>query len=189
MRQNPERRTALLDAAIDVLAEQGSRGLTFRAIDIEAKVPNGTASNYFANRDVLLMQVAVRTNERLGPDTEELAATMQAPRSLELYVQLMREIHGRLHTDRNAYLALMELRLEAIRRPELHATLTEFFIENMKGAVRNHLDEGMPGDELTVVLIFLAMTGLEIETLTFPEVLAPYDLDELITAMVTRLQP
>ncbi|MEE2048187.1 TetR/AcrR family transcriptional regulator, partial [Nocardiopsis tropica] len=41
MRQNPERRRALLDAAIDVLAEEGARGLTFRAVDARAEVPTG----------------------------------------------------------------------------------------------------------------------------------------------------
>ncbi len=67
MRQNPTRRTALLDAAIDVLAREGSRGLTLRAIDKQAGVPTGTASNYFANRDELLSQVMRRTRERLTP--------------------------------------------------------------------------------------------------------------------------
>ena len=44
MRQNPARRAALVDAAIEVLAREGARGLTFRAVDVEAAVPNGTAS-------------------------------------------------------------------------------------------------------------------------------------------------
>ncbi|MGQ5635868.1 MULTISPECIES: hypothetical protein [unclassified Streptomyces] len=43
MRQNPARRTALLDAAIEVLAREGSRGLTLRAVDKEAALPTGTA--------------------------------------------------------------------------------------------------------------------------------------------------
>lgn len=58
MRQNLARRAALVDAAIEVLAREGARGLTFRAVDAEARVPNGTASNYFANRDDLLTQAA-----------------------------------------------------------------------------------------------------------------------------------
>lgn len=60
VRRNDERRAALLDAAIEVLAREGARGLTFRAVDAEAGVPAGTASNYFANRDDLLTRVGPR---------------------------------------------------------------------------------------------------------------------------------
>ena len=68
MRQNPERRMALIDAAIEVLADQGARGLTFRAVDNQAGVPIGTASNYFPNRDALLTQAGQRVFQRLDPD-------------------------------------------------------------------------------------------------------------------------
>ncbi|MGH8875931.1 MAG: TetR/AcrR family transcriptional regulator, partial [Stackebrandtia sp.] len=72
MVSNPQRRTALLDAAIEVLAAQGARGLTFRAVDIQGEVPTGTASNYFAGRDDLLRQAAEHVFVRLspGPDYE-----------------------------------------------------------------------------------------------------------------------
>lgn len=50
MARNEKRRNALVDAAVVVLATQGARGLTYRAIDAEANVPKGTASNYFSSR-------------------------------------------------------------------------------------------------------------------------------------------
>ncbi|AQA20766.1 putative transcriptional regulator, TetR family protein [Rhodococcus sp. MTM3W5.2] len=59
----------MVDAAIEVLAELGARGLTFRAVDSRAGVPPGTASNYFANRDDLLAQAGGRFYERLTPTT------------------------------------------------------------------------------------------------------------------------
>ncbi len=43
--RNPERRRALVDAAIEVLADEGARGLTFRAVDARATVPAGPAAN------------------------------------------------------------------------------------------------------------------------------------------------
>ena len=76
MRQNPARRAALLDAAIEVLAREGSRGLTF-APSTPRRRADGTASNYFANRDELLRQVMERTRERMTPDASELADTMR----------------------------------------------------------------------------------------------------------------
>ena len=43
VRRNDQRRATLVDAAIEVLAREGARGLTFRAVDAEAAVPAGTA--------------------------------------------------------------------------------------------------------------------------------------------------
>ena len=77
--RNPGRRTALLDAAVEVLAGEGARGLTFRAVDAAAGVPTGTASNYFAGRDDLLRQVGDHIYVRLQAAPEQLDTTMAAP--------------------------------------------------------------------------------------------------------------
>ena len=42
MAGNPERRARLTDAGLRVLAEQGLRGLTHRAVDAQAGEPVGT---------------------------------------------------------------------------------------------------------------------------------------------------
>ncbi|SHN47718.1 TetR/AcrR family transcriptional regulator [Cryptosporangium aurantiacum] len=135
MPQNPERRTALLDAAIEVLAREGSRGLTLRAIDKEAAVPIGTATNYFANRDELLAQVMRRTRERLAPDPEALAATMTPAPSHELVAELMRQLLARMRADRASNLAMLELRLEATRRPALRTELSSFLTAELQDNV------------------------------------------------------
>ncbi|WP_158880973.1 TetR/AcrR family transcriptional regulator [Amycolatopsis anabasis] len=189
MRSNPARRTALVDAAIEVLAREGARGLTFRAVDTEAGVPKGTASNYFASRDDLLHQVGLHIHVRLAPDQAELATTMRAEPSRELVTELMRELLARILADRTGYLALLELRLEATRRPELHATLTKTLSENLAENIRFHLDSGLPGDRDTVLMLYLAMSGLVVEQLTLPEVMAPFPVDETIATLVERAIP
>jgi DNA-binding transcriptional regulator YbjK len=45
MAPNPERRTQILDAAIDILCDDGVGGLTHRQVDGRAGVPAGTTSN------------------------------------------------------------------------------------------------------------------------------------------------
>nr|MDA8322359.1 TetR/AcrR family transcriptional regulator [Actinomycetota bacterium] len=45
--RNEERRRALADAAIAILAGQGSHHLTHRTVDRRAGVPAGTTANYF----------------------------------------------------------------------------------------------------------------------------------------------
>lgn len=189
MRTNPARRAALVDAAIEVLAAVGARGLTFRAVDTAAGVPPGTASNYFANRDDLLNQVGLQIHQRLGPDPEELSVTMSAPRSRALVTELMRQLFDRIVKDRSGYLALLELRLEATRRPELQAALTETIKANLEFNVSYHRDSGLPGDESTVVFLHLAMSGLIVEHLTLPDVMPTAEIGSLIETLVDRLIP
>ncbi|MGE2724840.1 TetR/AcrR family transcriptional regulator [Mycolicibacterium pulveris] len=62
-RDGEQRRRELCDAAIQVLAERGSRGLTHGQVDRCAKVPDGTTSYYFRTRAALLRAVGMRVGE------------------------------------------------------------------------------------------------------------------------------
>ncbi|MFB6633372.1 TetR/AcrR family transcriptional regulator [Streptomyces sp. NPDC056362] len=189
MARNPERRTSLLDAAIGVLADEGARGLTFRAVDARAGVPTGTSSNYFSDRDQLLSQVGDRIFVRLAPDPDEAAAAMRHAPSRELVLDLMRWIARRLAAERTCYLGLFELRLEAVRRPELRTQLTQVLRADLDANVQGHLAAGMPGDADTVRLLYFALTGLLLDHFTVPGVLGDRDLDDMIETVVTRIVP
>lgn len=177
MRSNPERRTALVDAAIEVLAAEGARGLTFRAVDTAAAVPNGTASNYFANRDDLLTQAGLRIHDRLGPDPADL----DQPPSAEFLTALLQLLRQRLTADRTGYLALLELRLEATRRPALQEALTERVRANLEENRALHEAHGLPGDPL---VLYCAVGGLMLEQLTLPGVLPESALEDVVRALV-----
>jgi DNA-binding transcriptional regulator YbjK len=186
VRTNLQRRNALLDAAIEVLAREGARGLTFRAVDAEAATPVGTASNYFANRDELLMQTAERVYERWMPDEATWAAATQGPRDTAKVTELMRELVGRITGFRSGYLAMLELRLEATRRPELRAVLTKRVRADLDANIAYHLEQGMPGDAVSVKLLVLALNWLIVETLTLPELFTTEEVDELVVNAVQR---
>ncbi|HEY0694282.1 MAG TPA: TetR family transcriptional regulator, partial [Kribbella sp.] len=49
-----DRRAAIADAAIRLVATRGLRGLTHRAVDAEAGLPPGSTSYYLRTRDALL---------------------------------------------------------------------------------------------------------------------------------------
>ncbi len=189
MRQNPERRAALVDAAIEVLAREGARGLTFRAVDAQAAVPNGTASNYFANRDALLTQVGGRVHERLQPDTATMAKALAGPRDRAKVVQLMHELISRIGEFRSGYLALLELRLEATRRPALREVLTGQIRADLDANIGFHLQSDLPGDATGVVLLYLAMNWLTVERLTLPDVFTDEQVRQLVDDAVERFLP
>ncbi|MFD8983731.1 TetR/AcrR family transcriptional regulator [Streptomyces sp. NPDC059564] len=182
MRQNPERRAALLDAAIEVLAREGSRGLTLRAVDKEAGVPTGTASNYFAHRGQLLVQILHRTRERLTPDPADL----EGPLDTET---LLRRLLERMRRERSVHIAVLELRLEATRRPELQVELARFLGAELEANIAGHLDAGLPGDRDGVLLLYFAMLGLHLDDLTLPTLADAHPVDRLLGVMVERLLP
>jgi DNA-binding transcriptional regulator YbjK len=192
MASNPERRAALVDAGVEVLAREGARGLTFRAVDTEAQVPVGTASNYFSDRDDLLRQIDTRVHARLAPDPDVISELMTRPKDGSLVTAFMHDLMARATRDRTGYLALLELRLEATRRPELRASYTKSVRADLEEGMEFHRTAGLPGGDETVAVLYLAMLGLLLEHLTLPGVLddvlpgvsVPDGLVERIVALV-----
>ncbi|WP_418959069.1 TetR/AcrR family transcriptional regulator [Streptomyces tritici] len=189
MARNPERRAALLDAAIEVLADEGARGLTFRAVDARAAVPTGTSSNYFTDRDQLLSQVAERIFVRLTPEQGAIDGALAPEPSRELLVELMQWLARRMAAQRSCYLGLFELRLEATRRPDLRERLTEVLRSDLDENIRLHLAARMPGDADTVRLLYFALTGLLLDHFTVPGMHDERALDSLIETVVHRIVP
>ncbi|MHA5050974.1 TetR/AcrR family transcriptional regulator [Streptomyces sp. SD15] len=171
MARNPERRAALVDAAVAVLAREGARGLTFRAVDGEAAVPVGTSSNYFTDRDDLLFQIDAHLHRRLAPDPTVLAELLKGPRDRSLVLEFMRDLLARATRDRTGYLALFEMRLEATRRPALRASYTRSVRGDLEDGMEFHRGAGLPGGDGAVTVLYLAMLGLLLEQLTLPGVL------------------
>ena len=189
MRTNPRRRAALLDAAIHVLAHKGARGLTFRAVDSAAEVPPGTASNYFANRDDLLIQAARRVYEHLQQSAATVDSRVSAPSGRKRVNELMHDLVERISDYRDGYLALLELRLEATRRPELRRLLAERVGADLDANIAYNRDAGLPGDDTTVMLLYLALNWLIVERLTLPELFDDDWVRELVDLAVERLVP
>ncbi|MFF3768519.1 TetR/AcrR family transcriptional regulator [Streptomyces sp. NPDC001922] len=189
MVRNPERRTALIDAAIDVLADEGARGLTFRAVDARAGVPVGTASNYFASRDDLFTQAGARIHVRMTPEPTAVETAMRPAPSRELVTELMRWLVQRMTDDRTGYLAMLELRLEATRRPALREQLTRTIRAGYDESLAFHLDAGLPGDADTFLVLYLAMTGVLLEHLTLPGMLSDIALERMVETVVTGILP
>lgn len=70
------RRRVLLDAAVTVLAEQGLRGLTHRAVDRQAGLPEGSCSAYLRTRKALLTALTEYVAAGLATDVDELATVL-----------------------------------------------------------------------------------------------------------------
>lgn len=114
-----QRRRTLCDTAIQLLADEGAKGLSHPKVDQFAGVPNGTTSFYFRTRSALLLATAQRLAELdlvdlmsvAEPSTSEEAA---GPSQLAAMVMLS-AAEPRLSRTR----ARFELMLQANRDPQL----------------------------------------------------------------------
>ncbi|MFD5425944.1 TetR/AcrR family transcriptional regulator [Streptomyces sp. NPDC127084] len=113
----------IADAALVLLAERGMRGLTHRAVDEAAGLPQGSTSNHARTRQALLEAAVRRLAEREaqvlmpdGPPTEEYGDVDGVDGVLD---GLSLALHRYLTAHRALLVCRYELALEATRRPEL----------------------------------------------------------------------
>ncbi|WP_459646365.1 TetR/AcrR family transcriptional regulator [Kitasatospora sp. Ki12] len=119
----PPRPTLIADAAIDLIADTGLRGLTHRAVDEASGLPAGSTSNLARTRAALLELVLTRIVER---ETADHPVFTEGPPPAVPARDLLAEVGAEalfqaLTTGRRLTLARLELALEATRRPELRA--------------------------------------------------------------------
>ncbi len=183
---NQERRALLADAGLRVLGASGARGLTHRAVDAEAGVPVGTASNYFRSRDALLGALAERIMARLAPDPGRLTTLGEREPTVDLSVDYIRYIVERTTESPELTLALMELRLEARRRPGLAETLGETLRRGYQEDVRFNRSAKLPGEAFEIALLHYAIDGLLLDRLTVP-VAPDIPVDRAVEELVRRL--
>ncbi|HKO51896.1 MAG TPA: TetR family transcriptional regulator [Polyangiaceae bacterium] len=188
MARNPERRRHLLDASIRVLAEQGARGLTHRAVDAEAQAPVGTAANYFRTREELVRQIFERISERLRPDLAVHATLARRRPSRALFAAYVRDIVARLTSERVVTLALFELRLESTRNPEIATRLGHWLRSNFAADVAFNRAAKLPGGAREIALFHYALDGLLLDRLTL-SIDPDTPTGDVVDALVNGLLP
>src|SRR5262245_28598849 len=134
MPTNPQRRTQILDAAIDILCDDGVGGLTHRQVDSRAGVPAGTTSNYFRTRQALLEATAARTVELHWQRVEALRSAIR-PLSRDGVKALIIRMLEPDEQFRRWTLARFELFMEGTRRPELQPFIKDLQAAAVKSAI------------------------------------------------------
>ncbi|MFD3564603.1 TetR/AcrR family transcriptional regulator [Streptomyces sp. NPDC058686] len=115
------RAEVIADAALDLLAERGMRGLTHRAVDEAAGLPQGSTSNYARTR-LALLEATVR---RLALRESRVLAVDEPPDPAggidSLVDGMALALHRYLTNHPQLVICRYELALEATRRPKLRA--------------------------------------------------------------------
>jgi DNA-binding transcriptional regulator YbjK len=113
-----DRRDAIADAAIHLVATRGLRGLTHRAVDTEAGLPPGSTSYYLRTRKALLDACVRRMLAR------DLTAQPSSP-SRGLEEMLVGMVLDLVRDRTDDLVARYELSLEASRQPELREAIIQ----------------------------------------------------------------
>jgi DNA-binding transcriptional regulator YbjK len=171
MRRKPnaeERRRDLCDAAIELLAEDGARGLTHLRVDRRAGVADGTTSFYFQTRSALLRGA---TDRVVQLDVADFTAAMneakaaQGDKAESLLSQLAEQaMRTAVEPERSRARARFELLMVAARDPELSAvfqSLMDQFVGISEEAVAQLQSADRPPDrELIREQAFAVVTFL-----------------------------
>lgn len=149
-------------------------------------MPTGTASNYFASRDEIIDAILRRIGERLQPDPDVHSVLAKREPSVDLFAAYLRDIVHRLTADRDAAVALFELRLEATRRPHVAEALTKWRRDGLRADVEFNTRMGLPGDRSDITLFHYALDGLILDRLTDP-IDEDADPDRAVDVLVERI--
>src|SRR3954452_1661314 len=106
----------LLGSALSVVSQQGLRGLTHRAVDREAGLPEGSCSAYLRTREALILALSEYVADRMAARVGDLGAAL-AGWSLDddqAYATVTRSVLGWLD-ERDLLVALLELTIQASR--------------------------------------------------------------------------
>ncbi|MGI8306923.1 TetR/AcrR family transcriptional regulator [Saccharopolyspora hattusasensis] len=180
MPQRGNRRELLADAAIEVLAREGGRGLTHRAIDREAEVPEGTTKNYYPTRSAVFLAVArylaAQHTAALRELRSQIPADVTGAEIAALYAAMLRRMST---SARSQFLALFELHLEAVRNPEVREALGDITEANVDTAVQLHAAVGRQMSRRGAGLLDAGMLGVALSVLSLPDdLIEEFGLDD-----------
>ncbi|GAB0105390.1 TetR/AcrR family transcriptional regulator [Nocardia sp. JMUB6875] len=125
-----DRRTLIVDSAIDLIAAQGLRALTHRALDTALELPAGSTSYYFRTKRALIEgiveRIAVRSRAdfaaaQAGPDRTAKADGDIDPD--QLAHEIARQLDRLLAQRRNHLITRHALIVDLLGDAELHAKL------------------------------------------------------------------
>jgi DNA-binding transcriptional regulator YbjK len=122
MKKN-DRREAILDCVIDILAMRGLAGVTHRAVDDAAGLPRGSSTYYFPKKAALLLAASDHLAAMLEKDCDALqigfAETVATGGMDDAVAYVARELVSYADASRPLFLARMELTLASARQDDL----------------------------------------------------------------------
>ncbi len=119
------RRRQLLEAALHVIADEGLRGLTHRAVDRSAGLPEGSCSAYWRTRQGLQAALTEYVASALLGDVDDLAERITGCDGESRKIEESLALFLRWLDQRELLVARLELTMAATRDADLRALLVD----------------------------------------------------------------
>jgi AcrR family transcriptional regulator len=179
------RRERVLDAAIRVLGGQGMRGLTHRAVDAEAGLPEGSTSNYFRSRDALIEAIVDRMTALDVAAFTGLAGAVRPVDADEFAGFIAAALRQQAEEGAPVSLARYAIFLEAALQPRLRARIGAGFAELVRLGEGWLAQLGSTDPARDTRLILQYLDGLLLHRLAHPE--GEFDPGPAISALLRGL--
>jgi DNA-binding transcriptional regulator YbjK len=131
--QRTERRTLIAEAATAIIAHEGLRSLTHRAIDTHLDLPTGSTSYYYRTRDELLEAIVLYLRTRSAADYEK--ATLEVPNAIhgggdieDIASHIAHYLNIQLSTRPHHIKARIALTLELSEREEFAGIISDVLV-------------------------------------------------------------
>ncbi len=179
----------LLSAAVVVVSEGGMRGLTHRAVDREAGLPEGSCSAYLRTRRALQTALAEYVGSHLASDVRALSEVLAGcPGDHEKAISetaalFQRWLHGRDLVTR------FELSLEAARDPELAAQFSAWRTELVEVVGEVLAKGGSPADPAYAETLVVALDGVLLGAVLKPPAERADYLRRCVAILIDGLSP
>jgi DNA-binding transcriptional regulator YbjK len=184
------KREQILDASVRVFGTGGAIAVTHRAVAKLAKVPLGSTTYYFTDRDDLLLQTMAHARQaesiRLHAIVDALDGPLTADRAVEVLTEMF---FDKTVADPLYDLALFEMFLEATRNITVRTVAREWsaMIGVLVDRVLPPSDPALPREGVVQIVACL-VDGLMLEAVSNGE-LAVADLAQRLKIVVDRLCP
>ncbi|UYM03905.1 TetR/AcrR family transcriptional regulator [Solicola gregarius] len=157
-----ERRDALLDAAIELFAESGTRGVTHRAVAARAGLPTASTTYYFSSIDELVREALLRHLENWITELEGLTTAAESigtvpPDPVDLIAQILAARPTELVTTQ------LSILLAAARDPQLRPTMIRMLesLEDVAASLLTRLGARHPERIATSAIALVAGHALD----------------------------
>lgn len=121
--ERTDRRALILDSVVQLLATRGMEGVTHRAVDEAAGLPQGSTSYYYPRKSALLVAAADHLAALLEKECDDLQvgfAELAARKGLDAAIAYVAgELIAYADSTRHLFLARVELTMAAARREDL----------------------------------------------------------------------
>jgi TetR/AcrR family transcriptional regulator, regulator of biofilm formation and stress response len=165
--QRAQRRGAIIDAALRIMASRGLPAVTHRTVAREAKVPLAATTYYFASKDEILAEalesLAAAEVERISTLTAEIGTGSKSPE--DIAAALGEALLPEPEEAERRWLAQFEIYVEAARNPELRPAVKRWrqaFVDLAESSLRA---VGAPDPERRAPIAIAAINGILLDRL------------------------